>query len=328
MVNPIFEDLHAQGLISDKSLENIKKKHASTLFSIHWELKTLLYLGVMMLSSGLGILVYKNIDSISHQAVLAAIGLICIACFTWCYKNTAPFSPEKVESPNSLFDYILLLGTLSFLSFVGYMQFQYEVFGTRYGMATFIPMVFLFWTAYYFDHLGILAMAIANLAIWMGISVTPKHLLQNGDFSSERAIYTYLVLGLFLLLLAYFSRRYDFKRHFSFSYHNYGVHLSFMAIISGYFYYDYLPSLIWLVIFLSLAWVLYKNAFKQRSFYFIMITALYSYVAISGFVLRSLFFMDKSISLYLAFLYLIGSGFWLVVILMDLNKKISKHDHL
>lgn len=323
MVNPIFEDLHTQGLISDKSLENIQKKHASVLLSIHWELKTLLYLAVMMLSTGFGILVYKNIDTISHQAVLAAIGLICIACFTWCYKQKAPFSPEKVESPNSLFDYILLLGTLSFLIFAGYLQFQYEVFGTRYGMATFIPMVFLFCTAYYFDHLGILTMAIANLAIWMGISVTPKHLLHNGDFSTERAIYAYFVLGILLLLLGYFSRRYDFKRHFSFSYHNYGVHLSYIAIISGYFFYDYLPSLIWLVIFGALAWILYKDALKQRSFYFLLITALYSYVVISGFVLRSLFFMDKSISMYLAFLYLIGSGFWLVVILIDLNKKLK-----
>ncbi|SKB92371.1 DUF2157 domain-containing protein [Daejeonella lutea] len=323
MVNPIFEDLHAQGLISDKSLENIQKKELGAFFSIHWELKTFLYLGVMMLSTGLGILVYKNIDSISHQAVLGAIGLICIACFAWCYKNKSPFSPEKVESPSSLFDYILLLGTLSFLSFIGYMQFQYEVFGTRYGMATFIPMVFLFWTAYYFDHLGILTMAIANLAIWMGISVTPKNLLRSGDFSNERALYTYLALGLFLLILAYFSRSYNFKKHFSFSYHNYGVHLAFIAIISGYFYYDYLYSLIWLAIFGMLAWFLYQNSFKQRSFYFLMITVLYSYVAISGFALRSLFFMDKSISLLLAFLYLIGSGFCLVVILMDLNKKLK-----
>ncbi len=323
MNNPLFEDLHAEGLISDESLKKIRKKHASSLFSVHWELKTLLYLGVMMLSTGLGILVYKNIDTISHQAVLAAIGFISLGCFIWCYKRKAPFSPENVESPNSLFDYILLLGVLSFLSFVGYLQFQYEVFGTRYGLATFIPMLVLFYTAYHFDHLGILTMAIANLALWMGISVTPKRLLESGDFNSERAIYTYLILGVFLLILAYFTRRYHFKQHFSFTYHNYGVHLTFISLLSGYFYYEYLISLIWLLAFGIIAGLIYKHALKNRSFYFIVLTVLYSYIALSGFITRGLSLLGDSGLSSVLLLYFIGSGFGLVILLMKLNKQIK-----
>lgn len=323
MSNSIFQDLHAKGLISDETFEKIRMKHSSKLFSIHWELKTLLYFGVMMLSTGLGILVYKNIDAISHQAVVAAIGVLTIACFTWCYRNKLPFSPVKVDSPNSLFDYTLLLGTLSFLSFVGYMQFQYEVFGTRYGLATFIPMVFLFCTAYYFDHLCILTMAIANLAIWMGVSVTPKELLTSGNFNSERAIYTYLILGLFLLALGYFSRRYEFKKHFSFSYHNYGVHISFLALISGYFFYDYTYSLIWLGVFGIITWFIYRNALKHKSFYFLAITAIYTYVVLGGFVTRSLLLTKTDGGIPLSYLYLIGSGIWLVLILMNLNRKLK-----
>jgi len=50
-------------------------------------------------------------------------------------------------------------------SFIGYLQYQYSAFGTHYGMATLIPMLALFLIAYYFDHLGILSLAIANLAV-------------------------------------------------------------------------------------------------------------------------------------------------------------------
>ncbi len=323
MANPLFEDLNAAGFISDESLKKIRQKYASGLFSLHWELKILLYLGVMMLSTGLGVLVYKNIDTISHQVALSAIGLISAACFVWCYRHRAPFSPEKVESPNSLFDYILLLGVLSFLSFVGYLQFQYEVFGTRYGLATFIPMLVLFYTAYNFDHLGILTMAIANLAIWMGISVTPKYLLESGDFNSERMIYTYLVFGFFLLVMAYSTRRYKFKQHFSFTYHNYGVHLTFISLLSGYFHYQYLPSLIWLLAFGITAWFVYKHSLKTRSFYFIVVTVLYSYVALSGFVTNSLFLLGDASLSPLVLLYYAGSGLGLVMLLMDLNKKVK-----
>jgi hypothetical protein len=67
-------------------------------------------------------------------------------------------------------DYILLLGCLLLLILIAYLQFQYNVFGNRYGLATFIPMVLLFISAYYFDHIGVLTMAITNLAAWAGIT--------------------------------------------------------------------------------------------------------------------------------------------------------------
>ena len=323
MDNSIFEDLHTEGLIGDDTIGSIRKKHSLALFSIHWELKILLYLGVMMLSTGLGILIYKNIDTISHQGLLAGIGLLSIICFIWCYRNKERFSPEKVESTNSLFDYILLLGTLSFLSFVGYLQFQYEVFGTLYGMATFFPMLVLFITAYYFDHLGILTMAIANLALWMGISVTPKQLLESGDFNNERAIYTYFVLGIFLLGLGYGSERYHFKKHFFFTYHHFGIHLTFISLISGYFFYGYLPSLIWLMSIATTAWFLYRDALKHKSFYFILLIVLYSYIAFSGFVNRSLFKFSFGATVYVSYVYFILSAYILVRLLMYLNRKVK-----
>jgi hypothetical protein len=323
MTNPIFEDLNTKGFISDESLKNIRKKNSTALFSIHWELKILLYLGVILLSTGLGILVYKNIDSIGHQAVVVAIGLISFACFTWCYRNKLPFSTKKVESPDSLSDYILLLGALSFLSFVGYLQFQFEIYGTRYGLATFIPMLFLFFTAYYFDHLGLLTMAIANLAIWMGVSVTPTNLLVSGDFNNLTIIYTYLNLGLLLLAMALASRRYLFKKHFSFTYQHFGIHLTFIALISGYFHHSFYPALTWFLAIMIAAGFIFQRAFREKSFYFVLITVLYAYIAVSGLVSRMLNLLNNTAATYLTILYFIVSGLGLILTLLSLNKRIK-----
>ena len=323
MTNPIFEDLHKKGLIGDKSFENILKKNSTALFSIHWELKILLYLGVTMLSTGLGILVYKNIDTIGHQVVLVAIALISISCFTFCYRNKLPFSTKKVESPDSLSDYILLLGALSFLSFVGYLQFQFEFFGTRYGLATFIPMLFLFFTAYYFDHLGLLTMAIANLAIWMGITVTPKDLLEKGDFNNVTVIYTYLNLGLLLLAMALASKRYLFKKHFSFTYQHFGIHLTFIALISGYFQHTFYPALTWFIAITIAAGFIFQRAFKDKSFYFVLLAVLYTYIGVSGLVSRTLNFLNNNAATYLIIFYFIVSGLGLILTLITLNKRIK-----
>jgi len=108
-----FKQLHREGLITDGSLQKVEEVEKARLFSLQWELKTLLYLGVTLLSGGLGILVYKNIDTIGHQVILAIIALVCIGCFYYCRRNAAPFSVDKVQAPNPFFDYILLPGCLT-----------------------------------------------------------------------------------------------------------------------------------------------------------------------------------------------------------------------
>lgn len=321
-MDPLFENLHADGLISDESFEKIKQK--SDLFSVHWEVKTLLYLGVLLLTSGLGLLIYENIDTIGHKVVLALIALICTGCFAYCFKISLPFSTEKVKSPNTSSDYVLLLGSISFLTFIGYLQYEYKAFGTNYNMATLIPMLVLFFTAYYFDHLGILNMAIANLAVWMGVSVTPKALLLNSDFDSKTIIYTYLVLGAILLTGAYLTQRLNFKKHFKFSYQHYGVHVTFISLLAGYFfYYNSVFAILWMLVLFAIACLIYLDAFKSHSFYFLLLVVLYGYVAISSLVVRMLLLAQDEGALYLLMLYFIGSAIGLIFLLINLNKKIK-----
>src|SRR6202012_5081855 len=136
---PILKKLHAEGHISDGALQEAEAIEARRLFSVYWELRLLLYLGVLLLTGGLGILVYKNIDTIGHQAVLAFIALITGSSFLYCLRKKAPFSWEKVQAPDPFFDYVLLLGCISLLIFLGYLQYEYHVFGDDYRLATFIP---------------------------------------------------------------------------------------------------------------------------------------------------------------------------------------------
>jgi hypothetical protein len=325
MDTDLYKKLHDQGLIGSETLEKIEEKHKTPLFSLHWELKTLLYLGVTLLSTGLGILIYKNIDTIGHQFILLFIAGICASCFVYCVKKRNPFNREKVKSPSSFYDYILLLGCLSLLSFLGYLQFQYHVFGDNYGLATFIPMLILFYVAYEFDHIGVLSMAITNLAIWLGASITPYTILSNGLYSSTPLIIPYLFLGLILLAAAYLSGHYNFKKHFKFTYQNFGLNISFLALFTGYFsFYDNPLSFLWLVAVLILGFILYTDALKNKSFYFLLLVILYAYTAISTLIVRVLFNMDSELAFVIGLLYFIGSAIGLIIALIHLNKKIKE----
>nr|WP_067058239.1 DUF2157 domain-containing protein [Mucilaginibacter sp. L294] len=329
MDNDIYKKLHSEGYLGDDSYNQLSQKHLTQLFSVHWELKTLLYLGVMLLSGGLGVLIYKNIDTIGHQAVLAFIALISIGCFIYCFKKKIPFSWGKVKAPNTGFDYILLLGSISMVTFVGYLQYQYQVFGLNYGMATFIPMLALFFIAYYFDHLGILSMAIASLALWMGVSVTPKTLLAYGTFNSKQIIFTYVAFGLILLTFAFLTQRFAIKKHFKFTYHHYGIHVTFIALLAGYFdNYESAANFVWLVPFFALAAYIYFDARRERSFYFILLTILYSYFALASLITRVLYGLMKYDAIYLLLMCFIASAIGLIFLLININKNLKQDDHI
>jgi hypothetical protein len=327
MNTDLFEKWRRENLISDVSLHKAKTLSKNTLFSVHWELKTLLYLGVLLLSGGLGILIYKNIDTIGHTVILLLIALVSVGCFYYCIRKTHPFSWQKVEAPDGFFDYILLLGCLTFVTFITYWQVQYEVFGTRYGSVAFIPLVVLLVSAYYFDHLGVLSMAIVNLAAWMGIAITPMHLLSDNDFSDTRLIYTGMVLGMLLIALAYATRKWNKKSHFDFTYNNFGIHILFISCLAGLFEFEEI-YLMWFLILAGIAAFLFKQAWQNRSFYFLLVITLYTYIGISYVIIRLVLLTNSMGGIYMGLIYFILSGIGLVRFLMGLNKKLKQHDSL
>lgn len=323
----LFEKLFANGLISAKSLERVKSAEANKLFPIHWELRTILYLGVLLLTGGLGILIYKNIDTIGHQAILAFIALLCAGCFYYCERKKHPYSPGKVQSPDSFFDYVLLTGCLTMLIFIGYLQAQYNVFGDRYGLATFIPMIILFFCAYYFDHLGVLTMAITNLGAWMGLAITPMKIFRGNNFADAELIFAGLVLGALLMLLSRLSTSRKIKPHFSFTYLNFGMNILFISCLAGMFRYGSI-YFVWLLPLAALVIYFYKRAMALRSFYIVLMLTVYAYVGISYALIRLLTMGDVFEVYYLILLYFIASAVYVSLFLIRTNKKIKANDSL
>jgi len=325
---PLFEQLQKEGLISDLSLQKVKQRANTPLFSVHWELKTILYLGILLLTGGLGILIYKNIDTIGHQAILTAIGLLCIGCFYYCERKKLPFAITKVPAPNSFFDYILLLGCLTLITFITYLQVQYTAFGNAYGLATFIPMVILFFCAYYFDHLGILSMAIANLAAWMGIAITPLSIFKANNFEDAKVIFAGLLLGVALTVIAWGSKQKNIKAHFCFTYTNFGMNILFIACLAGMFYFDNFYPL-WLLPLAGTVFYFYKRSLATASFYFMLMLTLYGYTGISYVIIRMI--VDGIPDLgaaYFIFMYFISSGIGVIIFVTRMNKKIKHNDSI
>jgi heme/copper-type cytochrome/quinol oxidase subunit 2 len=84
-------------------------------------------------------LIYKNIDSIGHIAILSILLIVIAVCFYYCFKNSKGFQKTETTFENPVLEYLVLAANILTCIFIGYLQFQYKPFGTHYGLATLIP---------------------------------------------------------------------------------------------------------------------------------------------------------------------------------------------
>jgi Predicted membrane protein (DUF2157) len=312
MLNKLLpEILNEKNIISAEQVTQIKNADANQPFSIHWELRLLLYLGIMFLSSGLGLLIYENIDTIGHNILIGLIALVCLACFYFAFRHRRTFTWGEAEETTNLDDFALLGGCLTFLTLEGYLQYQYNFFGTRYGLAAFLPAVLFFFCAYYFDHRGVLSMAITALASWIGISITPLRLLKNNDFNSQDMVVTAILLGAVLIVVGWISIQKELKKHFSFTYFVFGGNLTFIAALSGLFAFDL--KLIYGLIVAILSYLSIYYARRKHSYLFLLMGVIYAYIAFT-YAAFKIIPDDIDPVLYMFYFMLSGAGVVLFLI--------------
>lgn len=292
MVN--FEEQTTQKLfdknyISQDQFNLIMAYRSLNIFSIHTELKVLLYLSVLMFTTGIGILVYQNIESIGHIAILSFILLTAIVCFYFCFKNSDGFKREETAFKNPIFDYLVLTATILSCTFIGYLQYQYHTFGTHYGIATLIPTIIGFFCAYYFDNKSVLSIAITGLAAYVGVTVSPKSILNAEMYQTTTLSYSGIVLGTVLLLWTLYASRSNLKSHFNLIYLTFSINLICIGCITNLF------ELYWPIFAVMLAlsvFYFYTISYKISSILLFVFAILYAYIGFNIIIFKVLEHID------------------------------------
>ena len=311
----ILRALADSGIISSPQSSVIEKFETEKPFSIHWELRSILYLGIILFGGGIGVIIYENIDTIGHQAIIATIACVTIYCFYHTYKNRLPYTNSEVKNPNKFSEYTLLLGCTTFLALEGYMQFQYQTFGARYGLAVLIPTIIFFFCAYRFDHRGVLSLAITGLASWLGLTIAPMSILADNDFTDIRIIVLSIMLGILLVALGWVSGKYRIKRHFSFTFLFMGGNLACLAALTGQFTHDY--KVIYFIIAAGLCYFFILRSREEHSLIFLLMGVIYGYVIITYALFTT--FGDTAAAL-LATYYFLFSSVGVIIFLLNVKK--------
>ena len=107
-INRLFE----KNLITEQQFKQINSHRDLNIFSLHTELKLFLYISVLLFTSGIGILIYENIDTIGHIAILSLLLIVTVICFYFSYKNATGFQKKQTTFENPVFDYLILAAVL------------------------------------------------------------------------------------------------------------------------------------------------------------------------------------------------------------------------
>ena len=316
--NKILQSLQEKNIITPEQSTIISEYENNKPFSIHYELRTLLYLGIMMLTSGLGILIYQNIDTIGQGFIVGLITLAMLGCFGFAYLNRSTFTWKEVKNPSQFADFALLLGCMMFLILEGYLQFQYNLFGTKYGLVTILPAIIYIPAAYFFDHRGVLSMGITALASWVGVSIAPLSVLSQNDFSSPNFLFTAIALGLILSAAGLVSEYKNLKKHFSFTYLLLGSNLTLIATMVGMF--SHANWFIYSIISLALCIGLFFYARKTQSYIFLLMGVIYGYIAFTYLLFKILELINSETLWLLAMYYFLILGVGVVTFLINIKK--------
>jgi hypothetical protein len=315
------DEVFARGLISAETRDKLKSVVIKRGFSIHSELYAVLYVGILSLSTGLGILIYNHISSLAHILLMTAMALAVVLGFGWCFKRAKGYSPEKQESAGRMDDNVLLLSSLILVSLFSYSQIIFHWSGSA-GLEYLFPALMCFCAAYYFDHLGVLSVSIASAGAFVGLAVSPWSKGMYTNFQTEYEVYAGLALAALFVVAGLVSTKKNWKAHFAFTWFNFALHMSFFASIAALFVVDFWLIPVPLIAFIC--WRAKRYAEKENSFYFFLVTVLYTFVAICciyGRLILSIRIDSGEGILFISLLLLIFASVLVIHILKTFRKK-------
>lgn len=258
--------LRSAGVLSEGPAALFERVARRQLVSLRFELRALLYVGVLLLTSGVGVLVAAHHHEIGRLTIAGGIGLAALACLAWVIRTAMPFSWHAVESPHAAFDYVLLLGLLLLAADLAYVEVQFVALGPAWPYHLLVVGAVYLAAAYRWDSRTGLGLSLTTLAAWRGISLGLVH---GGSWLDEARLRAdALVLGALCLAAAALSVRLARKAHFENVFANAGLLLVLGALVAGALD-DRAWWIVWLAALLTVAGVVAWLALRLgRSLYF------------------------------------------------------------
>lgn len=274
-----IERLRAKELITAQQSSHLFRVARRELVSVRFELRVLLYAGVLLIASGAGLFLKENHERIGPVVLVSLFALASAACLAHTFRRSRPFSWEKSPVSSIATDYALLLGLLLFASGLAYVETQFRVLGPKWPYHLLIVSVIDLAAAYRFDSRIVLSLALTSFAAWRGVSIA---VLTGGSVLASPSLLraNALVCGALFLAAAALSERLAKKRHFAPVWRTFGLLLCFSGLLHGVWGGSPSNWLLWELILMTFAGLVLAISNRRRRSLDFSIAAVSAYVGL------------------------------------------------
>ena len=262
--------LRDERILSDAQAEAFGRVARGDLLSIRAELRLVLYAGVLLLTSGVGLFLKENHDRIGPAAIAAAIAVAAAACLWYAARRSPPFTWGEAPPTHVAADYVLVLSMLLFGADLAYAETQFKVLGPHWSWHLLIVSIVYLVVAYRFDSRAVLTLALTSFAAWRGVSAAVS--LYQAEHATGRIRGNAIAVGILYVALGIVTARAGRKAHFEPVWLGAGTILVFAGLLSGVFGDGAWGIWVLALVVLGAAalWICYR---LRRSFEFAIATA-------------------------------------------------------
>lgn len=276
-----LEYLHHLHFITQEQKERIARLSSNEVFSVHDELRWVMWTGAGLFLAGITTFAYNTINT-TGQSILIALLFVLSGTALLSAKRSSGTS----ASPAATANIFVTVACILFAIAIGYWQYAYAPFGLDWQYVGLICGAVFLPVAYRYDHRGALALAFVGIGLTIALTVSPLLLMMQGYIVRTELISVGFAYGGLLVVIGACQQYLHVKRHFTITFMLGGGHFMFLAALAGLVTDD--EKLLFFLILLVLCYAGAAYARRARSFSALLTSCIYGYLGASYLVSKAI----------------------------------------
>jgi hypothetical protein len=205
--------LESDATLSAEQAQKFARVARRELVSVQPELRAMLYVGVLVIISGVGFLVKENLNRIGPLAVASALWFSALLSFVFALRKIPAFTWGKAETPHLAFEYLLLLAVLLTGAALTYSAMQVATEGSIWLHPLFLTSLLAAFFSVRGDSRLVWTVALSTFAAWQGLSTSKviTHLFDRESTLRASAVLTAIVFLGLGQMMKHFGRKEHFE---------------------------------------------------------------------------------------------------------------------
>jgi len=272
------------------------------VFSLHAELRVTLYAGVLLVMSGVGIVLARNLERIGPLGIALGIALVAAACAVPAMRTRRGDRTTTVAA-----EYLLLLAVLLGSADLAYAERQFTLLGPLWTWHLLLLAVVHGAIAYAFASPLVLAASLTALAGWFGVGGTVGDVL-HVSYSAPELGARALACAAVIAAWRYADRRVRPDSRFSDVFDHFATNLAFWGAIAWCTEWPWLVVGLPLLALLSYASV--RRGLATGREIFLVYGTVYAAIGVCAAVLPHIHRTTPSMSFVLAVVSVAAAALW------------------